>query len=110
MDSRLPVGSLGGEARNRLGRVGLVLGALGVALVVGMLAALEWLPWMQPPLIHVAIIFVGLPVAGVLGLVGAGLSAWGLGRPPRAGALSGLALNLLALALAGFGLLRVTSG
>jgi hypothetical protein len=84
------------------GRAGLRLAAASVALVGGMIAALEWMPWMQPPLIHVLIIFVGLPAAGATGLVALTLSAAGLRRRPRARAASGLALSLVALALLGW--------
>jgi hypothetical protein len=99
MDSSPPTGTLDGKARNRLGQAGLLLGALAVALVAGMLAALRWAPYLQPPLTHIVILFVGLPIGGVVSLVGVILSVRGLGRPPRAGAWLGLALSLLALAL-----------
>src|SRR4051812_34186226 len=85
-------------ANNRLGRAGLRLATLDLLLVAGMLAALQWMPWMQPPLIHIMILFVGFPLGAILGLVAAALSAGGLGSQPRLGAMWGLALSLLALA------------
>src|SRR5262245_7512895 len=78
------------------------LAALSVALVGGMIAALEWAPWMQPPLTHILITFVGFPAVGVTSLVALGLSVAGLRCSPRAPALLGFALGLAALALLGW--------
>jgi hypothetical protein len=81
---------------NRLRRAGLVLAVSGVVLVAGMIAALAWMPWMQPPLLHILIIFVGLPLAGLISLIGLGLK---VGWIARAGALWVLGLSLVALAV-----------
>jgi len=114
MDSRPPDAGNAAttEARNRPGRMALRIALFNVALVGVMNAALRWTPTMQPPLIHIAILFVGLPIGGVLSLAGVVLSFAGLGRRPRTAALFGLVLSLvglvgLALVIYWFGLFGV---